>query len=431
MFNIVKSMNKVKNVIIFTIVFSFTSCVPFPTETNLDGVSDSKVVNESDKKISEPEKQDSTSNENENENDYNNQEGESSHHEEEQDLNIWFTNTPQALTEEEIYSFSFEFVSNQEAAFECRLIILDDLLNECKDDIDNRVAQNCINTVCDGVWRSCTSPTEYSFLPDGQYLFEARALNSYGQERKLQYQFTIRRTVPCYVGKWGRSARINRLNVPEYTDEDGYIHRYSAVILWMQSITDTRFVDTSESKVEVDWQRLYIKYQTENGAKICLLDSERINMQNYYCYYDNETHSNSSGVCGGGFWDKKNWFATDEYEPIYGIDSEQEIVFMNNFNEPDKIWHWWGTKVFLPEHVNVVSIWPVARIRVSGPTLAMVGYDYYKTLTTPSDGGQSNNIEGAVSGWALSQNDFQIIYNADIVPDEWNPTELYDLCTFY
>lgn len=199
---------------------------------------------------------------------------------------------------------------------------------------------------------------------------------------------------------------IGCTNKPETNDgpvptevafKEGYIkhlvppNNFKASLAWMQTIHDTR--KEGNSKVEVDWLKLYARVDGED--KLILMDE-----------YNEK-------ACGG-LWKRNPWFGSvlglfqtgglDEFP----VEIKEGILIIEPHERPKKVWHWWTCeRAEIPS--NIERVWMEARVRITGPALVQTGIDFWRDLKVGYAGKNVNNVEAAVSDWYFEDEEWQII----------------------
>lgn len=349
---------------------------------------------------------------------------------------LTITEKPGTPVTDETYTFKFAFTTgaDEHFKFKCRLEVLDDIDNECKDSYNQflRVSdchtRNIESERCDGLWYDCESPKLYFKLPDGTYRFSVKAEKPFalknGTPMTKEYLFQIDRKLPCYVYSGSREGHSHYQTPP--VDDKG---KFTAALAKITSFQDTRRW-RENGTLDIDYIRIYAEIE-ENGTKrICLMDGEMINKPNPNCYNgDMKSYTNNTGTCWGGWFGK--WFADNNHNIFTEMPSrDEDIISFNAGAYPDKVLLVWGTRVYVPENIKFTRIWAAARVKISGDLPTAVGLDFYRDITSEWDEGEDNVVtnlgnieEGMLSEWHYGSKDWQVLYNKDSVPAGWIPKQ--------
>jgi hypothetical protein len=112
-----------------------------------------------------------------------------------------------------------------------------------------------------------------------------------------------------------------------------------------------------------------------------------------------DSESNETGTAGGGLYLREPWFGNNDYhEPLTaGIDLKAETFTLALSTAPDRVWHWWGSRVVIPQ--GATKCWSAARVHPVGNGLVQIGADWWKDQTTGWCGLDQCNYEAFASDW--------------------------------
>jgi hypothetical protein len=186
-------------------------------------------------------------------------------------------------------------------------------------------------------------------------------------------------TLPEYVPIAVRQEWLRVISPPQ---------GFTAVLFWGTAIHDTR--QTGASQIEIDWQRLTCRV----GTNDVLVDENQFDSQ-----------------VSGGLCTKSPWCPANLGGLPYSASASTSTATMVTSSQPNYAFHWWGTygsagRPSIPAGAS--RCWVEARVRITGPALVQVGFDWYPQRT--GDGGAAGGVvEGAVSNWARSSADWQVM----------------------
>lgn len=350
---------------------------------------------------------------------------------------LTITEKPSNPVTDETYTFKFSFTTGNDEGlkFECKLMIVEDFDNECKENYGNLRIADCMTRAieserCDGIWYDCEKIKLYYRLPDGTYRFTVRAKLPYSFLKNVQYTneeeyvFQIDRKLPCYVVDGSRDGH-SRYSTPP-SDSSG---QFTAGLVKIISFQDTRHLRDS-GFIDLDWIRIYAEIPDGSGTRICLVDGELIQKPNPNCYNgDLRAYTNNTGTCWGGWYNR--WFSTNEHQIFTEMPPRYEDIISYSLGSyPDKVLMVWGTQIYLPSSVHYTRVWAAAKVKITGDAPTSVALDYYRELKAEwneeNDDGVNNigNIEeGMLSPWAYDSSEWQILYNEKSIPAGWKPKD--------
>lgn len=185
-------------------------------------------------------------------------------------------------------------------------------------------------------------------------------------------------SIPDYVPPAVRQEWLRALSPPP---------GMTAVLFWGVAIHDTRQVGTSE--VLIDWQRMVCRVG-ERDVEVDRNDFDR---------------SVSGGLCA-----KRPWCADMSGSLPATIDAARGVAILRPASSPEQVFHWWGTYAW-PEGRPAIPAgasrcWTEARVKVTGPALVQIGFDWYPGRTG-AGGASGGVVEGAVSNWISASGDWQ------------------------
>ncbi len=187
-------------------------------------------------------------------------------------------------------------------------------------------------------------------------------------------------SVPEYVPPTVRQEWLRVLSPPVGT---------SAVLFWGLAIHDTRATGVSE--VLVDWERLVCRVGTQ----------------------DIEVDRNDYGSSmPGGLCPKRPWCADIVDGLPVTVDAARGIAVLTPSSRTEHVFHWWGSydwpigRPAIPSGAS--RCWVEARVKIIGPAMVQIGFDWYPSRTG-AGGAAGGVIEGAVSNWAGTGSDWQIV----------------------
>ena len=156
-------------------------------------------------------------------------------------------------------------------------------------------------------------------------------------------------------------------------------------MFWGIAIADTRVAGYQQATVEIAHTRLTCRV---DGRDIILNDD--------------------SGSVRGGLYRRNPWFGTNTHDVMPMKYSPNHSVILDVGTRPNRVWHFWAAspRQTLPAG-KLEGCTVTMRVRISGPALLQVGFDYWRD-TTVGYGSGGNNHEAGASGWYLPSAEWQM-----------------------
>jgi hypothetical protein len=157
--------------------------------------------------------------------------------------------------------------------------------------------------------------------------------------------------------------------------------------LWIIAVHDTR--KEGDSSLEIDWARFY-----------CVINGKPVLMSG-------ETSANRTGIYWSGFWQKRPWCQGTEDRKDMKIDFSGETALLPLHEKPDRVWHFGGKRVVIPE--NASGCYSEARLKLTGNALVQVGADFWVDEKSEWCPDHKCNISGFGSDWIGASGEWVII----------------------
>lgn len=203
--------------------------------------------------------------------------------------------------------------------------------------------------------------------------------------------------VVCTAG-CGRSNQVSQsssIAPPEAIPQHAEFKRglppagWTSGVAWVVAVHDTRAAGTSS--LEVDWVRFY-----------CTVAGQETQISG-------ESATNGTGVDGGGLYTRNPWFGNNDAHTTMSVNFSSDIAVLPLSTIPDKVWHFWGSRVIIPS--NASRCFAAARVRLTGNALVQLGLDFWKDQNIGWCGLDQCNTEGSTSDWYGASLDWITIYS--------------------
>ncbi len=125
--------------------------------------------------------------------------------------------------------------------------------------------------------------------------------------------------------------------------------------LWVIAVHDTR--KEGDSSLEIDWARFY-----------CIVNGQPV-------LISRETSSNRTGIYWSGFWPRNPWCRGIDNREDMKIDFTGDIALLPLDERPDRVWHFGGKRVVIPEDAS--GCYSEARFKLTGNALVQLGADFW------------------------------------------------------
>lgn len=157
--------------------------------------------------------------------------------------------------------------------------------------------------------------------------------------------------------------------------------------LWLIAVHDTR--KEGNSSLEIDWARFY-----------CIVNGQPVLMSG-------DTSSNGTGVYWSGSWPRNPWCRGNEDRKDMKIDFTGETAFLPLNERPDRVWHFGGKRVVIPEDAS--RCYSEARLRLTSNALVQLGADFWIDDKSEWCRDHQCNKAGFGSNWFGVSNEWMVI----------------------